>query len=150
LPLNRDFIGREYIAPQPYEVSREKIREFAGAIGDENPVYVDPQAANALGYPDVIAPPTFAIIVSVGAGEGLIFDPALGLDYGLVVHGEQKFIHHRPIRPGDSLSAATRVDDIRDAGRNELMTIVTELTADGEQVCTAINTIVSRGTAGGT
>jgi acyl dehydratase len=148
LPLNRDFIGRKFVAPQPYEVGREKIREFAAAIGDENPVYVDPEAAKAFGYPDVIAPPTFAIIVSVGAGAGLIFDPELGLDYGLVVHGEQKFVHHRPIRPGDSLSATTRVDDIRDAGRNELMTIVTELTADGEKVCTAINTIVSRGTAG--
>ncbi|MDX6287480.1 MAG: hypothetical protein QOG53_2965 [Frankiales bacterium] len=149
MSLNRDFIGREFVAPRRYEVGREKIREFVAAIGDENPVYVDPDAAKALGHPDVIAPPTFAIVVTVGAGSAVIFDPALGLDYGLVVHGEQKFIHHRPIRPGDSLAAMTRVEDIRDAGRNELMIIVTELTADGEQVCTAINTIVSRGTAGG-
>ena len=147
MPLNRDFVGREFVAPQPYEVGREKIREFAEAIGDGNPVYVDAEAAKAFGHPDVIAPPTFAIVVSVGAGAGLIFDPALGLDYGRVVHGEQKFIHHRPIRPGDALLATTRVDDIRDAGRNELMTIVTELTANGEKVCTSVNTIVSRGTA---
>ena len=149
MPLNRDFIGREVVAPQPYDVGREKIREFAQAIGDTNPAYVDREAAKAFGHPDVIAPPTFAIIVSVGAGSGIIFDPALGLDYGRVVHGEQKFIHHRPIRSGDSIVATTRVDDIRDAGRNELMTIVTELTADGEKVCTAVNTIVSRGTAVG-
>jgi acyl dehydratase len=149
LALNRDFIGREFTAARVYEVGREKIREFADAIGDDNPAYRDPEAAKALGHPDVIAPPTFAIVVSVDAGSSVIFDPKLGLDYGRVVHGEQKFVHHRPIRPGDALVAVTRIDDIRDAGRNELMTLVTELSADGERVCTAVNTIVSRGTAPG-
>jgi acyl dehydratase len=151
LPLNRDFIGREFTAEHPYEVGREKIREFATAIGDTNPAYHDPDAAKALGHPDVIAPPTFAILVSMTASGRAVFDPELGLDYGLVVHGEQKFVHYRPIRPGDTLLATTRVDDIRDAGRNELMTVVTDLVADsGEKVCTAINVIVSRGTAAST
>ncbi|MFL6241366.1 MAG: MaoC family dehydratase N-terminal domain-containing protein [Actinomycetes bacterium] len=148
MPLNRDYIGRSYPGARVYEVGREKIREFAAAIGDANPAYVDPDAARALGHPDVIAPPTFAIVITLQAGGQAVFDPGLGLNYALVVHGEQTFVHHRPIRPGDKLSTNVTITDIRDAGRNELMTLTLELTADdGEKVCTAINTIVSRGTA---
>ena len=86
MPLNRDFIGREFPPSPPYEVGREKIREFATAIGDTNPAYTDPEAP-ALGHPDVIAPPTFAIILSPRHGRAYRFDPDLGLDYSLVVHG---------------------------------------------------------------
>jgi acyl dehydratase len=146
--LNRDYIGRTYPGGRVYEVGREKIREFVEAIGDTNPAYVDPEAARALGHPDVIAPPTFAIVVTLKAGGQAVFDPGLGLDYAVVVHGEQTFKHHRPIRPDDQLATTVTISDIRDAGRNEIMTLTMELTAqDGEQVCTAINTIVSRGTA---
>lgn len=149
MPLNRDYLGRTY-PPEgpPYEVGREKIREFADAIGDLNPAYREPEAARALGYPDVIAPPTFAIVVTVRGGSSAIVDPGLGLNYAMVVHGEQKFVHHRPIRPGDRLVASSTITAIRDLGRNEVLTIQTELTSeDGEPVCTSYNTIVSRGTA---
>jgi acyl dehydratase len=150
VPLNRDYIGREFVGASPYEVGREKIRDFADAIGDPNPAYRDIDAAKALGHTDVIAPPTFAIIITMRASGTAVFDPDLGLNYALVVHGEQQFTHHRPIRAGDVLTARSTVIDIRDAGKNELLKISTELTsADGELVCTAINTIVSRGTAAG-
>ena len=150
MPLNRDYIGRVYPGGRVYEVGREKIREFAEAIGDTNPAYVDPEAARALGHPDVIAPPTFAVVITLQAGGQAVFDPGLGLDYSRVVHGEQTFIHHRPIRPGDRLASSVTISDIRDAGRNELMVLTMELgTEAGEKVCTAINTIVSRGTAAG-
>jgi acyl dehydratase len=150
VPLNRDYIGRSYTGGRVYEVGREKIREFADAIGDENPAYVDVEAAKALGHPDVVAPPTFAVVITLQAGAQAVFDPGLGLDYAMVVHGEQTFIHHRPIRPGDALSTNVTITDIRTAGRNEIMTLTIELSAaDGEKVCTAVNTIVSRGTAGG-
>jgi acyl dehydratase len=150
MPLNRDFVGRTFAASEPYEVSREKIREFADAIGDQNPVYRSREAAAKLGHPDVIAPPTFAIVLSFRLGGGVVLDPGLGLDYSRVVHGEQKFIHHRPIRAGDVLVGTPRIVDIRDAGRNELMTWTAELsTPEGELVCTTVNTLVSRGTAGG-
>jgi acyl dehydratase len=148
VPLNRDYIGRVYPGARTYEVGREKIREFAEAIGDTNPAYLDPDAAQALGHPDVIAPPTFAVVITLQAGGQAVFDPGLGLDYALVVHGEQTFIHHRPIRPGDRLATKVTISDIRDAGRNEIMTLTMDLSTDaGENVCTAINTIVSRGTA---
>jgi acyl dehydratase len=146
--LNRDFIGRVFPPSRPYEVSREKIREFAAAIGDTNPAYVDSEVAKALGHPDVIAPPTFAIVLSFRMGGAIVTDPELGLDYSLVVHGEQRFLHTRPIRAGDVLVGTPRITAIRGAGRNELITWEADIrTAEGEQVCIATNTLVSRGTA---
>jgi len=146
--LNRDFIGREFPPSPPYEVGREKIREFAEAIGDTNPAYVDPEAAKALGHPDVIAPPTFAIVLSFRISDTIVADSGLGLDYSLVVHGEQRFVHVRPIRAGDVLVVTPRITAIRDAGRNELMTWEADIrTVGGEPVCVATNTLVSRGTA---
>lgn len=152
MPINRDFIGRRYAAGDTYEVGRELIRRFAHAIGDVNPVYTDRDAAQAAGHPDVIAPPTFLTVLNFRfAGEGPLRDPALGLDYARVVHGEQRFVHHRPVHAGDRLSIVNEVSDIRDAGANELMTTKTTVTdADGAPVCEIYSTIVSRGTAAGT
>src|SRR3954465_8362654 len=149
MPINRDFIGREYAAPETYEVSRELIRRFADAIGDPNPAYRDIEAAKALGHPDVIAPPTFLTVLGFRfGGAGPMSDPALGLNYALVVHGEQRFVHHRPVRAGDVLKIVSSVDDIRDAGRNELMTTKMAVsTTEGEPIADAYSTIVSRGTA---
>jgi acyl dehydratase len=149
MPLNREFIGRSYDAEGTFEVSREHIRRFADAIGDNNPAYRDRDAATALGHPDVIAPPTFLTTVGLSlSGNGPLSDPDLGLNYGRVVHGEQKFVHHRPARPGDTLTARTIVEDIRDAGSNELMSMRMEIrTTDGELICEGFNLIVSRGTA---
>lgn len=151
MPLNRDFIGREYPASATYEVGREHIRSFALAIGDPHPYYLDREAARAAGHPDVIAPPTFLTVLNFRFGaEGPIVDPDLGLNYALVVHGEQRFVHHRPVHAGDRLRSVTRIEDIRDAGRNELIVTVTEVTGeDGEPVATVTSTIVSRGTAAG-
>ncbi|MDQ7903721.1 MaoC family dehydratase N-terminal domain-containing protein [Phytohabitans sp. ZYX-F-186] len=148
MPLNRAFVGRTFAAPEPYEVSREKIREFAEAIGDPHPAYLSREAARALGYPDVIAPPTFAVVLTGRSGENPIFDPELGMRYERVVHGSQEFTHHRPIRAGDVLSVSSRITDIRDAGPHERLTTVTEIrAAGGELVCTATNVLMSRGTA---
>ncbi|GAC1611744.1 MAG: MaoC family dehydratase N-terminal domain-containing protein [Mycobacteriales bacterium] len=147
MPLNRDFVGRSTRSDEAFEVTRGDIRRFAAAIGDDNPAYVDRRAAAELGYPDVIAPPTFLITIgAAGAGRHLS-DPELGLRFELVVHGEQRFDLHRAVRAGDRLDATTRIADIRDAGRNELMTLVTDVTCQNEPVATVTNTIVSRGTA---
>jgi len=149
MPLNRDFIGRTYDGGGTFEVGREHIRRFADAIGDSNPAYTDPEAAKALGHPDVIAPPTFLTTVGMSlSGSGPVHDPDLGLNYAVVVHGEQRFVHHRPVRAGDVLSATTTIEDIRDAGKNELMKMRMDIkAADGELVCEAYNLVVSRGTA---
>ena len=148
MPLNRDFIGRTAPSGEPVDVTRNDIRRFATAIGDSNPAYHDREAAKALGYPDLIAPPTFLISVSTAGGSGgFILDPELGLNYALVVHGEQRFEFHRPVQAGDVLETTSRIADIRDAGRNELLTLVVEVTSNGEPIATVTNTIVSRGTA---
>jgi acyl dehydratase len=149
MPLNRALIGRKYRAEGTFEVSREHIRRFADAIGDPSPLYRDRAAAQAMGHPDVIAPPTFLTTVGLSLrGTGPVHDPELGLDYSRVVHGEQRFVHVRPVRPGDVLTSETTIADIRDAGANELLSMEIQIrTTDGELVCTAHNLIISRGTA---
>ena len=149
MPLNRDHLGRSATSREPFEVTRGDIRRFADAIGDTSPACHDRAAAQALGHRDVVAPPTFLILLGFSSAESLITDPELGLDYSLVVHGEQRFELHRPVYAGDVLETEIRVADIRDAGRNELMQLVTEFRSGDEHVATATNTIVSRGTAAG-
>ncbi|MQA98373.1 MAG: MaoC family dehydratase [Streptosporangiales bacterium] len=148
MAINREFRGRTFPPTQPYEVSRVKIAEFADAIGDPNPLYRDRDVARAAGHPDVVAPPTFPIVVSMrGAGEAVL-DPDLGVDYAMVVHGEQRFEYHRPLYAGDVVTASTTISDIRTAGRNEMLTTATEIaTTAGEAVVTAYSTIVVRGGA---
>ena len=149
MPLNRDYIGRKAPTGEPVEVTRNDIRRFAAAIGDDNPLYTDREAAKAAGYTDVIAPPTFLISASTGGGGGgFILEPELGLNFAMVVHGEQSFAFTRPVQAGDVLVLEQRIADITAKGSNELMTLVTEVTTEsGEHVATVTNTIVSRGTA---
>jgi len=144
--LDPAFVGRCYPGAGTYQVGREKIREFADAIGDGNPAYRDPRAAQALGYADIIAPPTFAIILALRAQEMLIHDPQLGLDYSRLVHGGQSFTHHRPITAGDELAATLHVDSIRAMGGNDVLTVRCEI-ADcaGAPVTTARSMLVVRG-----
>jgi acyl dehydratase len=149
VPLDPSFVGRSYPPSDPYEVGREKIREFADAIGDPDPVYRHADAAKAAGHSDVIAPPTFPILLTFRAQRVVVLDPDLGLDYSRVVHGEQSFRHHRPIRAGDRLVTTVHVDGIRAAAGNDILTTRSEITTeDGEPVVTAMATIVARGTAG--
>lgn len=148
MPVDQSFIGRTYPPTPSYEVGREKIREFAESIGDPNPVYRDRAAALASGYDDVIAPPTFAIVLTLHAGHQVIDDPALGIDYSRVVHGDQRFVHHRPIRAGDVLQVVVTVENIRVAAGNDIVTTKAEVQdLDGDLVVTAYSTIVARGTA---
>ena len=148
MALNRDYLGRRFPAADPYEVSRVKIAEFADAIGDPNPLYRDREAAQAAGYPDVIAPPTFAIVISMAGSASAVADPGLGLNYAMVVHGEQRFEYARPLVAGDVVTAQATIADIRDAGRNVMLSTRTEIrTVEGEHVCTAHSTLVERGGA---
>jgi len=148
MALDPGLVGRSYPPSAVYEVGRAKIAEFAAALGDQDPVYRDPEAARALGHPDVIAPPTFAIVVSLGAANVVLDDPEVELDYSRVVHGEQRFAHHRPIRAGDRLVATTTIESVRHVAGNDLLTTRVELdTEDGESVCTAVAMLVARGTA---
>src|SRR5919199_836466 len=146
MALDPGLVGRSYPPSAVYEVGREKIAEFAAALGDTDPVHRDPAAARAAGHPDVIAPPTFAIVVSLGAGNVVLEDPEVAIDYSRVVHGEQRFTHHRPIRAGDRLVSTTTIDAVRSVGGNDLLTTRVDVaTEDGEAVCTATSMLVARG-----
>jgi acyl dehydratase len=146
MALDRALVGRSYPPSAVHEVGRAKIAEFATAIGEESPVHRDPEAARAAGHPDVIAPPTFAIVLSLDAAMVVLDDPDVGIDYGRVVHGEQRFTHHRPIRAGDRLVATTTIDAARTVAGNDLLTARVDLaTETGEPVCTATSMLVARG-----
>ena len=147
MALDQELVGRSYPPSAVYEVGRAKIAEFAAALGEDDPVHRDPAAARALGHPDVVAPPTFAIVVTLEAANVVLGDPDVDFDYSRVVHGEQRFTHHRPIRAGDRLVSTTSIENVRTVAGNDMLTTRVDVaTEDGEAVCTATAMLVARGT----
>ena len=148
MAIDASFVGRVYAPTPVYSVGREKIREFAKAIGDDNPIYHDPALARDAGYPDVVAPPTFAIAITLPAGDQVTHDPALGLDYSRVVHGDQRFLYQRQIVAGDQLRVVVTVESIRAVGGNDLLGLRADvIDAEDRPVLSALSTLVARGTA---
>ena len=144
--VNPDLAGREYPSDETYSVGREKIREFARAVKATNPAHYDVDAARALGHADLVAPPTFAIVVAQRADARLIGDPDAGIDFSRVVHADQRFTHHRPIEAGDELRATLHVDQVRAMGGGAMITTRAEITdLDGQQVATTTSSILVRG-----
>jgi acyl dehydratase len=144
--LNKEFVGRVFGPGEPYEVSRVKIAEFADAIGEPSELCRDKAAAQQAGYPDVIAPPTLAIVIAMASTASMHSEPGLGLDYSMVVHGEESFSHSRPLHAGDVVVATTTVESIRAVGSMSMLVTSTDLsTTGGEHVCTAKSTLVERG-----
>jgi acyl dehydratase len=122
------------------------VAAFAAAVGATDPVHTDAEAARGAGYADVVAPPTMAVRFSQLSERGYITDPEAGIDFSRVVHGEQRFVHHRPITAGDEVVGATTVDAVRSAGGHAMVTTRTELTTtSGEALTTSTSTIVVRG-----
>lgn len=143
--MDTSFAGRVYPPSQPYEVGREKIREFADAVGASHPAHRDPAVARALGYPDVIAPVTFAIIVTTSAADVVVYDPALGLDYTRVVHRDQRFVQRRPLHAGDIVTVLVTVQSAKVVAGNALLSTRGDVyAADGELITSAYASLVSR------
>jgi acyl dehydratase len=148
MSLNQEFVGRSFAAETPFLVGREHIRQFAGAVGDRNPHYHDLAVARAAGYPDLVAPPTFLAAVIPDQLGLPVDDPDFGLDFSLVVHGDQRFTMLRPMVAGDELIAVTTLLGLRTVATNEVLTAgYTFTTTGGELVATGIGGLVSRGTA---
>ena len=146
MAINTEYAGRTFEPSPPYEVSRVKIAEFATAIGETSPLCHDREAAQAAGYPDVIAPPTFAIVISSAGTGRIVADPGLGVNYAMVVHGEQAFEHARPLHAGDVVVSQTTIESIKQIRNMTSLTSVTDIrTVDGEHVCTARSTLIERG-----
>lgn len=143
--MDESFAGRVYPASAEYHVGREKIREFADAIGAPHPAHRDRAAAQALGYPDVIAPATFAIGITMPAADVVIFDPELGLDYTRVVHRDQRFEQTRPLNATDVVTVEVTVESAKTMAGNAVLGLRADVRdAAGDVVIRAFTTLVAR------
>jgi acyl dehydratase len=146
MPVNPDLVGRTYPPAETYTVGREAIREFARAVQAGHPAHHDVEAARSLGHADLVAPPTFAIVVAQRADAALIADPEAGIDFSRVVHADQRFTHHRPNDAGDEHVAELHVDQVRAMGSGAMVTSRAEiLTVEGDQVATTVSSLLVRG-----
>lgn len=144
--MNPELQGREFAPAAPYLVGREKVREFARAVFATNPINLDVEAARAAGHADVVAPPTFAVVVQEHTLAQLLAEPDAGIDFSRVVHGDQRFTSSRPIVAGDELTARLTVSSVKTLGAHSMVTAESVITdAAGEHVVTAISTLVVRG-----
>lgn len=148
ISVNKDVKGKEY-APFTVTVERGKIKEFARAIGDLSPFYLDDAVGRASEWGDIIAPPTFPTTFRDESADTGSMLRDLGVDISRVLHGEQEFEHHKPIRPGETYLCRSRITDVYEkSGRSGPMAFVTrEMTVtDGENeiVCLARHITVVR------
>ncbi len=144
--MNPELQGRAFAPTAPYQVGREKVREFARAVLSSNPVNFSVEAAQAAGHPDIVAPPTFPIVVANATLQQLLDEPDGGIDFTRVVHGDQRFTYSRPVFAGDELTATLSVTSIKSLGGNDMVTTASEIVdATGAHVVTAISSIVVRG-----
>jgi acyl dehydratase len=143
VPVNPELVGRAFPPTAPYLVGREKVREFARAVMADDPQHVDPASAQALGYPDVVAPPTFAMVVQDQTLQQLLVEPDSGIELSRVLHAEQRFRYSRPIVAGDELTGTLAVTGVRVIGGNAMVTSEAEIRdAAGEHVVTATSILL--------
>jgi acyl dehydratase len=143
VPVNPELVGREFPPTSSYLVGREKVREFARAVFADDPQHTDPAAARALGYADVVAPPTFAMVVQDLTLQQLLADPDSGIVLQNVLHAEQRFAYTRPIVAGDELTARLSVSGIRTLGGNAMVTSDATITdGAGAHVVTATSVLL--------
>ena len=146
--VNPAIEGKTYPRTSSYLVGREKIREFAKAVFSNDPANLDLEAANKHGYKDLIAPPTFAVVIQERSLTQVISDKEAALDFSRVVHGDQRFIHVRPIVAGDELTSELKVASVKQLAGNSMVSFETQIfDSNQELVCTAISTLVVRGEA---
>jgi acyl dehydratase len=144
--VNPAIEGRSYPPTEPYLVGREKVREFARAVFSTDPLSLDPAAARDAGFADVVAPPTFAVVVQEHTLAQLLGDEEAGVDFSRVVHGDQRFTFSRPIVAGDELTATLRIASVKSLGGNSMVTAESVIRdTEGEHVVTAVSTLVVRG-----
>jgi acyl dehydratase len=137
--------GKTY-PPHSYEVGREKIREYAHAVGEDNPVYFDRDAAKQAGFRDIPAPPMFAAVYSAGSVGPAVVDPEVGINLAMMVHGGQEFVWGEPVCSGDTVITETRVKEIEERdGRGFYVFESVSRNQDGQEVVRATWTNIVRG-----
>ena len=146
MTVNPQLVGRVFPPTEPYLVGREKLREFSRAVFSTSPLSLDVAAARAAGYSDLVALPTFAVVVQELTLRQLLSEPDSGIDFSRVVHGDQRFTFTRPIVAGDELTATLTVASIKSLGGHSMVTAESSIVgADGGHVVTATSTLVVRG-----
>jgi acyl dehydratase len=144
MALNTDAIGTTY--PRTiYAVGREKIREYAYAVGETNPLYLDPEAARAAGYADLVAPPMFAVVYAGRAVAAPLLDPAVGVDFAHMVHGGQEFAWGPLVVAGDEIATTASVADVSERRGMYFYVFGSEsVNQRGETVCRGVWTNIVR------
>lgn len=146
MPVNPELLGRAFAPTPPYLVGREKVREFSRAVFATDPQHTDVVAAAALGYADVVAPPTFAMVIQDLTLQQLLAEPDSGIALERAIHAEQRFRYTRPIVAGDELTAQLRVTGVRAIGKGAMVTSEAEVTdADGAHVVTTVSVLLIGG-----
>jgi acyl dehydratase len=118
MPVDEGKKGKAY-PPFEYEVGREKIREYASAVGESNPVYLEREAARAAGFRDAVAPPMFAVVYSAGSVTPGVLDPEIGINFARMLHGSQEFVWGEPVCAGDTITTTTTLKDLYESGGME-------------------------------
>jgi len=145
MPLPTDKIGKTYPAAV-YAVGREKIREYAAAVGETNPLHFDVEAARAAGYSDVLAPPMFAVVYAGRMLGPVLFDPELEINFAMLLHGSQEFVWGRAVVAGDEISTTAEITEIAMRGELAFYVLRTDsVNQRGETVCTGTWTNIIRG-----
>ena len=145
MAVNTAAIGKTF-APAIYAVGREKIREYAHAVGETDPLYLDVDAARAAGYDDVVAPPMFAVVYSLPAVWPALFDEEVGIDFGRMVHAGQEFEWGPVVVAGDEITTTASLKDVSDRRGNGFFVFESvSVNGRGEAVCTGLWSNIVRG-----
>jgi acyl dehydratase len=145
VPVNPEAVGRTYGPFEAYEVTRVKIREFADAVDARSGAHFYPEVARAEGYPDVVAPSTFAVLIAQKAEFHVVADPEVGVDFSKVVHADERFTHHRPLVAGDVVTTTVTIESIvQRAGISMVTTRAEIVDGDNAPVATVASTLAVR------
>jgi acyl dehydratase len=145
VPVNTEAIGKRY-EPVTYAVGREKIREYAAAVGETNPLHHDLDAARAAGHADLVAPPMFAVVYASRSLVSAMFDPEVGINFAMMVHGSQEFRWDRLVIAGDEVTTTASVKEISERGGMGFYVFETaSKNQRGETLCTGTWTNIVRG-----
>ena len=145
MPVDTSAAGKTY-EPKTYAVGREKLREYANAVGESNPLHLDVEAARAAGYADVVAPPMFAVVYAMPAVAAGMFDPEVGVDFARLVHAGQEFVWGPLVVAGDEISTVVSVKDVSER-RGSGFFVFESVSSNqrGETVCTGTWSNIVRG-----
>jgi len=145
MALKTDAVGKEWPGTT-YQAGREKIKEYATALGIENPVHFEVEAARAAGFRDVVAPPMFAVVYSGPALGPVLFDPDVAMNFAAMVHGGQEFVWGEPVCSGDEITTTAKCVSIEEKdGKGFYVFETVSVNQDGAEVVRATWTNIVRG-----